>query len=73
MHLTDHTPCSSRKSSSSSYLVDLALSFKSIEASLILFFLLALFYALAPIPVVSFVYRTVAGRRGNGTNRIPKD
>jgi hypothetical protein len=53
--------------------VDLALSFKCIEASLILFFLLALFYALAPIPVVSFVYRAVAGRRGNSTNRIPKD
>jgi uncharacterized membrane protein len=44
------------------YLVDLALSFASIEASLVLFFVLALFYALVPIPVV---YRAVAGPRGN--------
>ena len=52
------------------YLVDLALAFVSIEASLVLFFLLALFYALVPIPVV---YRTVAGRRGSRKNRIIKD
>jgi uncharacterized membrane protein len=52
------------------YLVDLALSFVSVEASLVLFFLLALFYALVPIPVV---YCTITGRRGNRTNRLVKD
>jgi uncharacterized membrane protein len=52
------------------YLVDVALSFVSIEASLVLFFLLALFYAVVPIPVV---YRTIAGRKGNRTNRLVKD
>jgi uncharacterized membrane protein len=52
------------------YLADLALSFVSIEASLVLFFLLALFYAVVPIPVV---YRTIAGRTGIRKNRIIKD
>jgi uncharacterized membrane protein len=52
------------------YLVDLALWFVSIEASLGLFFALALFYAVVPIPVV---YRTIAGRRGNRKNRLAKD
>jgi hypothetical protein len=50
--------------------VDLALSLWSIEASLALFFVLTLFYAVVPIPVV---YRTITGRRGNRTNRLVKD
>jgi uncharacterized membrane protein len=52
------------------FLVDLALSFVSVEASLVLFFVLALFYAVVPIPVV---FRTVTGRKGNRTNRPVKD
>jgi hypothetical protein len=52
------------------YLVDLALAFWSIEASLVLFFVLALFYALVPIPVV---YRTITGRRDNRTNKLVKE
>jgi hypothetical protein len=34
------------------YLLDLALSFVSARLSLILFFLIAVFYAVAPIPAV---------------------
>src|SRR5436305_10582619 len=51
-------------------LVDLALSFVSIEASLVLFFVLALFYAVVPIPVV---YRAIVGRRGTRKTRRVKD
>ena len=49
---------------------DSARSFLSIEASLVLFFMLALFYTLVPIPVV---YHTITGRRGNRKNSLIKD
>ena len=47
------------------YLVDLLLALVSVEASLALFCLIALFYAIAPVPAI---HRVISGH-GQGEDR----